>query len=256
MRIPCTTHASRLWGPYNLYHDAACRVATVFEKFNPLIENSLRVRRENPPPIEPLPGLSLRSLLEYGGLKPILPFLGGRSDAACRVVIWTSSLPSMGILRFLQRRVVILPFAIPVDPPMGANDGRCGIPRNDLPANADCRGGVFATRRFPRPPPRLAHTVHPARWRPRSLCCDVACRVAAQNRQAAPLIAMRRTTSLQTPLNAALRSQKTYRDFKMPHRIRKCYAVSQHAALRLGILHCGVYSTPPFTARFTQQSAR
>ena len=27
------------------------------------------------------------SLLEYGGLKPILPFLGGRSDAACRVVI-------------------------------------------------------------------------------------------------------------------------------------------------------------------------
>ena len=30
------------------------------------------------------------SLLEYGGLKPILPFLGGRSDAACRVVIWPS----------------------------------------------------------------------------------------------------------------------------------------------------------------------
>ena len=59
----------------------------------------------------------------------------------------------MGILRFLQRCVVILPFAIPVDPPMGANDGRCGIPRNDLPANADCRGGVFATRRFPRPIP-------------------------------------------------------------------------------------------------------
>ena len=27
------------------------------------------------------------SLLEYGGLQPILPFLGGRSDAACHVVI-------------------------------------------------------------------------------------------------------------------------------------------------------------------------
>ncbi len=30
------------------------------------------------------------SLLEYGGLQPILPFLGGRSDVACRVVIKTA----------------------------------------------------------------------------------------------------------------------------------------------------------------------
>ena len=64
--------------------------------------------------------------MEYGGLNPILPFLGGRSDAACRVVV-----PS---------------FAVHVDAHVGANDGRCGIPRN-----ADCRGGVFAMRRFPRP---------------------------------------------------------------------------------------------------------
>ena len=35
------------------------------------------------------------SLLEYGGLKPILPFLGGRSDAARRVVIQSSRLPPM-----------------------------------------------------------------------------------------------------------------------------------------------------------------
>ena len=41
---------------------------------------------------------------EYGGLNPILPFLGGRSDAACRVVI--------------------LPFALPVDAHVVANDGR------------------------------------------------------------------------------------------------------------------------------------
>ena len=33
------------------------------------------------------------SLLEYGGLKPILPFLGERSDAACRVVIQPSRFP-------------------------------------------------------------------------------------------------------------------------------------------------------------------
>ena len=25
------------------------------------------------------------------------------------------------------------------------------LDRRDIPANADCRGGVFATRRFPRP---------------------------------------------------------------------------------------------------------
>ena len=30
------------------------------------------------------------SLLEYDGLQPILPFLGGCSDAACRVVIKTA----------------------------------------------------------------------------------------------------------------------------------------------------------------------
>ena len=52
------------------------------------------------------------SLLEYSGLNPIPPFPGGRSDAACRVVI--------------------LPFVAPVDAYVGVHDGRCGIPRNDL----------------------------------------------------------------------------------------------------------------------------
>ena len=37
--------------------------------------------------IEPHGPFAAIPLLEYGGLKPILPFLGGRSDAACRVVI-------------------------------------------------------------------------------------------------------------------------------------------------------------------------
>ena len=40
-------------------------------------------------------GLLEGSLLEYGGLRPIPPFLGGRSDAACRVVIRSSRLPPM-----------------------------------------------------------------------------------------------------------------------------------------------------------------
>ena len=66
--------------------------------------------------IEPHGPFAAVPLLEYGGLKPILPFLGGRSDAA--------------------RRIVIRLYAIPVDPLVGANDGRCVIPRNDIPANA------------------------------------------------------------------------------------------------------------------------
>ena len=40
-------------------------------------------------------------------------------------------------------------------------NGRIGLKprhleRNDIPATPDCRGGVFATRRFPRPPPTPA----------------------------------------------------------------------------------------------------
>ena len=49
------------------------------------------------------------------------------------------------------------------------------------PRHADCRGGVFATRRFPRPPPRHAHTVHSADGDP------------------TVFVATRRAASLQTP---------------------------------------------------------
>ena len=48
------------------------------------------------------------SLLEYGGLKPILPFLGGRSGAARRVVVkrireehFNHALPVLVVMRFL-----------------------------------------------------------------------------------------------------------------------------------------------------------
>ena len=69
------------------------RVATFFEKWNFLIETYLPVRRA---PINDCPLRAFRrgSLLEYGGLNPILPFLGGRSDAARRVVILLAAVPS------------------------------------------------------------------------------------------------------------------------------------------------------------------
>ena len=127
---------------------------------------NLRENREDPAPTV---GVACRIAPKY---RPFLPHRHAHTmHPACR--------PPMGDLRFLQRRVVILPFAIPVDPPMGANDGRCGIPRTDLPANADCRGGVFATRRFPRPiPPHV-------------------CFLPSSNgRPSSPLIATRRTASL------------------------------------------------------------
>ena len=77
------------------YHDAARRVATFFEKWNFLIETYLRARGENPPKRLNLYGtFAAVSPLEYGGLKPILPFLEGRSAAACRVVILLAAVPS------------------------------------------------------------------------------------------------------------------------------------------------------------------
>ena len=81
-------------------HDAARRIATIFEKWNCLIEISLPARRENPPQLNPCRAFRRGSLLEYGGLKPILPFLEGRSDAARRVVIPPSRLPPRRLYGF------------------------------------------------------------------------------------------------------------------------------------------------------------
>ena len=58
--------------------------------------------------------------MEYGGLKPILPCLGGRSDAACRVVVkrmreehFNHALPVLVVMRFLWGGLcgVFLPLA-------------------------------------------------------------------------------------------------------------------------------------------------
>ena len=68
-------------------HDAARRVATIFEKWNCLIETYLPVRRGSYKRLNLSVPFAAVSLLEYGGLNPIPPFHGRRSDAACRVVI-------------------------------------------------------------------------------------------------------------------------------------------------------------------------
>ena len=65
-------------------------------------------------------------LLEYGGLKPIPPFLEGRSDAA--------------------RRVVIRLHAVPVDARMGVNDGRCGNPPQRYPRKRPTVGAGSSQR--------------------------------------------------------------------------------------------------------------
>ena len=70
------------------YNDAARRVATVFEKWNCLIKTSLPVRRGSYKRLNLSGPFAAVPLLENGGLKQILPFLGGRSDAARTACAW------------------------------------------------------------------------------------------------------------------------------------------------------------------------
>ena len=62
-------------------------VATIFERWNFLIKPSLPLEKEDHNRLTPPGPFAAVSLLEYGGLNPILSSLGGRSDAARRVVI-------------------------------------------------------------------------------------------------------------------------------------------------------------------------
>ena len=61
-----------------------------------MIETSLPVRNASYKRLTPYGPFAAVSLLEYGGLNHILPFLGVRSDAACRVVIRPSRPLPMG----------------------------------------------------------------------------------------------------------------------------------------------------------------
>ena len=99
-----------------------------------LIETFFIARGERPlhKRLNPCGAFGRVPLLEYGGLKPILPFFEGRSDAACRVVIRLRN----------SRRCL-----------RGVNDGRYGNPPNDLPAMRTVGAGSSRfSRRFPRPP--------------------------------------------------------------------------------------------------------
>ena len=122
-RIPPSPHLRidpfmAAW-PRGLCSDVACRVALqntparfaktirhaskrrsvprryVFEKWNCIIKKSLPERKGKGPlkRLNPDENFTEVSLLEYGDLKPILLFLGGRSDAACCVVIPLYAVP-------------------------------------------------------------------------------------------------------------------------------------------------------------------
>ena len=72
-----------------------------------MIERGLHVEKESPKKIDPYGPFAAVALLEYGGLKPILTCLGGRSDAACRVVVrrmreerFNHALPVLVVVRF------------------------------------------------------------------------------------------------------------------------------------------------------------
>ena len=65
------------------------------------------MERKAPKRLTPYGSFAAVSLLEYGGFKSILPCLGGRSDAACRVVVrrmreerFNHALPVLVVVRF------------------------------------------------------------------------------------------------------------------------------------------------------------
>ena len=74
-------------------NDAARRAATHFEKWNCVIKTSLPVRNASYKRLIPSVSFAAVSLLEYGGLKPILPIPEGRSDATRRAASLSSHSP-------------------------------------------------------------------------------------------------------------------------------------------------------------------
>ena len=128
---------------------------------------------------------------EYGGLKPILPFLGGRSDAA--------------------RRVVILPFALPVDAHVVANDGRwrC-IATVSSPMPTVGARIIFRNAKIPPPTPppdaRTVPTTHAThQWRPRGLyiCARSRCARGVANTKDSSSWLFAVSTSCPVPLHSA-----------------------------------------------------
>ena len=138
---PYVYHATH--GDPGFYHDAARRVATFFEKWNCLIETYLPVRRGFYKRLNLSGPFAAVSLLEYGGLNPIPPFLRGRSDAACRVAT--------------------LPFAVPVDAHVVANDGRWRCIATESPQMPTVGAGSSQREDFPAHVPLYAQTARAPR---------------------------------------------------------------------------------------------
>ena len=139
-------------------NDAARRVATVFEKWNCLIESCLPVERERPKKIEPYGPFAAVSLLEYGGLKPILPFHGVPSDAACRVVVkrmceehFNHALPVLGLMRFFCREASAA-FFLPLAGACGLEGfwaWACARDSHDARVRAEGQGGRSVAGKSP-----------------------------------------------------------------------------------------------------------
>ena len=75
--------------------------------------------------------------------------------------------PPMEIYGFYNaatRRVVILLFAVPVDAHVGANGGRYGIPRNDLPAMPTVGAGSSQREDSPAHCLHMRTPCHTWRW--------------------------------------------------------------------------------------------
>ena len=131
---------------HTFYTDAARRVATSSEEPGESVLN--RRIPKGRPRRKARRGQSFIGILSPSfvqiGFNHAIPFLEDRSDAACRVVLKPQAHGAMWGGGNAH----------------GGGNGR-HWDRNAIPANADCRGGVFATRRFPRPPSSHRLPAHP-----------------------------------------------------------------------------------------------
>ena len=137
-----------------------CRVATFFEKFNPLIKTSLPVRRVPYKRLNLSGPFAAVSFWNTAVSNLFSHFLGGRSDAACRVVILLHASHLWGPYGFSNDAASLSSHSpFPLMPTWAQMMVYAACVASPSPQTPDCRGGVFATRRFPRPPPRHTHTM-------------------------------------------------------------------------------------------------
>ena len=113
------------------------------------------------------------------------------------------------------------------------------LDRNAIPANADCRGGVFATRRFPRPSPPPSPCAYHANHANRPSTADPTVLVAtwrAASRSKASRCASPKTRCV-IPNRDAARHVATNAPPQHPKRIATNASPQQEAVL----VHLGFY---------------